>query len=74
LTYTAQVTNPLTWEPEFLKALVGALAQKLSFALMRSTEVVKARVSLEQADKMNGMAATDLRPVVLPGTEKTGAA
>ncbi len=46
LIYTAQVTNPATWPPDFIEAFAAALGQRLAASLMKSTEMVK----LEAAD------------------------
>ena len=48
LTYTAQIVDLTTWEPDAIEAFVAALAQRLSVALDRTT-ALKLAVQEEQA-------------------------
>lgn len=57
LIYTAQVTNPATWPPDFVEAFAADLGQRLSPALMKSLEMTK----LEAADSAAETAQADQR-------------
>lgn len=60
LIYNGQVTDPSTWPPEFLKALVSALAEKMTFMLPQSPETSKAVFAIAARDKAEGMDADDI--------------
>lgn len=62
LVYVGKITNPAEWVPGFTKAMIGALAAKLSFGLFKSAEVVKARVELGGLDVAEGMMVDDMSP------------
>lgn len=48
LTYTGQVTNPATWEPDFIEAFAAALGRRLAPSLV-SMEAAKLIMADEQA-------------------------
>lgn len=52
--YTAQITNPLEWEPDFAEALSASLGRRLAPALS-SLDVAK----LEAGDEVAGMAMAE---------------
>lgn len=59
LIYTAQVTNPATWPPDFTEAFAAALGQRLSPGLMKSLDMMKVEAADEaaetaQAEKRSG--------------------
>lgn len=60
LIYQGQVTDPATWTPEFIKALVGSLAKKLSFGLFKSADIIKGRVQLSEMDSAEGQAVDSM--------------
>ena len=74
LAYQGQVTDPATWTPEFIRALVGALAKKLSFGLFKGAEIIKARIALSEQDTMEGSMVDDMAaPMDVPVNEAAGA-
>jgi hypothetical protein len=62
LVYTAQVTDPATWEPGFTEALIDELARRLVVALEGSTDLLK--IGTAQADK--DVADADMSQVNYP--------
>lgn len=54
LVYNGDITDPTTWPPEFIKTFVAALAEKLSFGLFKSAEIIKGRVELAAAATAEG--------------------
>lgn len=62
LIYVGKVTNPAAWPPEFIKALVRKLAEKMTFMLPQSVETTKAVVGLAQRDTAEAMATDDTAP------------
>lgn len=59
LFYVGRVTNPSTWEPEFTKALIANLGQKMSFGLQASAELIKARLALADQGFAEAQNVTD---------------
>lgn len=57
LIYTAQVTNPATWPPDFVEGLAAALGQRLTPGLMKSLDMTK----LEAADTAKETAEAETR-------------
>lgn len=57
LIYTAQVTDPATWPPDFVEAFAAALGQRLAAGLMKSLDMAK----LEAADTAAETAEADRR-------------
>ena len=62
LIYNGRVTNPATWTPNFLEALVSELAEKLSFGLFKSAEVIKGRAMVAQETIGDAMKVDDDQP------------
>lgn len=60
LIYNGKVTNPGTWEPEFVRALVAALETKMSLALTEQAELLKLRLAVSAGDMGSAMAVDDL--------------
>lgn len=46
LIYTGQITDPSTWLPDFVEALVEGLARRLAVAITGSADVLKAETEL----------------------------
>lgn len=57
MVYTGQVTNPLTWEPDFAEALIASLARRLSISLAPSPEIAK----LEATDEVATIAQAEMK-------------
>lgn len=62
LIYTGRVTNPASWEPGFIRALVSALAEKFEPMLAKEIELFKARIALSSKDTQEAMAVDDMSP------------
>ena len=62
LIYQGKVTDPGTWTPEFIRALVGALAKKLAFGLFKGADIIKARVELSEMDIAQGQMVDSMSP------------
>ena len=60
LVYNARVTNPASWEPGFVSALVSALAARMAFMLPQSADTAKAAYANAQNERVNAMMVDDL--------------
>lgn len=59
LMYVGRVTDPATWQPNFVKALVDALAQKFSFMLVKDSTLSQLRILQSDRATLAGMAVDD---------------
>lgn len=64
LMYVGQVTDPATWQPNFIKALVAKLAEKMAFMLAH--ELGQIRAQMAARDTLEGLAVTDLTIAPIP--------
>lgn len=62
LIYIGKVTDPGTWPPEFIKALVRHLAEQMAFMLPQSPETTKAAIALSQRAASDAMSVDDTSP------------
>jgi hypothetical protein len=72
LMYVGRVTDPGTWTPNFVKALVAALAEKMAFMLPKDAQLGAQRAAMAEKDKIEGMAVNDM--TIAPTPEAMAAA
>jgi len=69
LMYVGRVTDPGTWQPNFIKAFVAALAQKFAVMLAKDLQMLMARSQLADKAHIEGATVTDA--TISPTTTET---
>lgn len=59
LVYTGQITDPTTWEPDFVEVVAAALAKKLAAPLSRLTTAGAETEKAETVDEAQSMAVAE---------------